>query len=89
MNTTSCAYFYCEELFFTNEFIEEEKDLTVICPKYRINSAIDDIFLINDPIFLVEMSKYFFSYCIYLMFINIFYQIDLLSQQPLFHHHFH
>ena len=94
LSSNNCACFCCEEFFSTSEIKDyfeevEGKDETAVCPKCGIDSIIDDSFPINDPIFLVEMSKYFFSYCIYLMFINIFYQIDLLSQQPLFHHHFH
>ena len=39
----------------------EGKDETAVCPKCGIDSIIDDSFPINDPIFLAEMSKYWFE----------------------------
>ncbi|MFV0186093.1 cytoplasmic protein [Empedobacter falsenii] len=66
LNTNSCACFCCKEILSTTEikeFIEEidGKDETATCPSCGIDSIIDDIFPINDPIFLEEMSKYWFE----------------------------
>ena len=65
LDSQICGCFYCENTFFPIEIIEWIKETdsneTAMCPKCGIDSIIDDSFPINDPIFLAEMSKYWFE----------------------------